>query len=114
MNAQPAAIGPDFVPRRAVTAYTVELDGEAIVLDQEQNRLHLLNHTATVVWACFDGSGTLAEIAHDLAATLAQPEARILDEVVALARNLGHEGLLDAVAADDDRAGVVIDTVEAS
>lgn len=114
MSVQPAAIGPDFAPRRTATAYTVELDGEAIVLDEEQNRLHLLNHTATLVWACFDGSGTLAEIAHDLADSVAQPESRILDEVVALTRSLGREGLLDGVVADDDRAGIVIDTVEAS
>ena len=113
-DADPASIASDFVPRRADTAYTVELDGEAVVLDEEQNRLHLLNHTATLVWSCFDGTGTLTEIARDVAAAAEVPEARVLDEVLELTRTLGTEGLLDGVAAGDDRAGVVIEAVEAS
>jgi hypothetical protein len=110
----PDAIGPDFIAHRAASAYTVELDGEAVVLDEEQNRLHLLNHTATLLWACLDGTGTLAEIAADVAATVGMPVTQIMDDVVALARTLGAEGLLAGVTPDDDRAGVVVEPVEAS
>ena len=31
-------------------AYTVEMDGEAVILDEEADRLHVLNATATLVW----------------------------------------------------------------
>jgi hypothetical protein len=96
-----AEIDRSFVPRQAETAYTVELDGEAVVLDEARNRLHHLNPTATLVWACFDGDGTIDEIATDLAdAFTFEPDAVALD-VMQLARELGAEGLLDGVAHED-------------
>jgi hypothetical protein len=107
-------IGPTFVPARGTRAYTVEIDGEAIVLDEEQNRLHLLNATATILWACFDGQSTLAAIADDVAETVALDAAQITDEVVALARTLGAEGLLDGVVPDPGAHGVAVADVEAS
>jgi hypothetical protein len=107
-------IGPGFVPVRAASAYTVELDGEAIVLDEAQNRLHLLNASATVVWTCCDGHGTIAEIADDVAATVGLAATQVTHELVALARDLGAEGLLDGVVADPGTHGVAVAEVEAS
>lgn len=109
-----SSLGAEFVPHRAGTAYTVELDGEAVVLDEEQNRLHLLNRTATLVWACCDGSGTVAEIAADLAESAGVPTERVTAEVVALVRTLGAEGLLDGVRPDADPGGVAVDAIEVS
>ena len=86
-----------FVPAQAAAAYTVELDGEAVVLDEALNRLHHLNPMATLVWACFDGTGTIDEIARDLAdAFVSSPDA-VRDDVLALARQLGEEGLLEGI-----------------
>jgi hypothetical protein len=107
-------LGPDFVPRRAPSTHTVEIDGEAIVLDEEQNRLHLLNASATVVWTCCDGSGTLAEIAHDLADTVDRPADQLVSELVALARTLGAEGLLDGVSPDPGPHGIEVPQVDVS
>ena len=97
-----ADIDPSSRPRRADAAYTVELDGEAVILDEERNRLHHLNHTAALVWACFDGSGTITEIAHDVAAEFDSPSDAVVGDVVALARELGAEGLLAGVDHDPD------------
>ena len=109
-----ADLGPDFVAVRAPKTHTVEIDGEAIVLDEEQNRLHLLNASATIVWNCCDGSGTLTEIAHDLADAVGAPPEQLVSELVTLARTLGAEGLLDGVSADPGPHGIAIPPVDVS
>ena len=48
-----------FVPARSPAVHTVEIDGEAVLLDQAAERLHHLNATAALVWACLDGRSTL-------------------------------------------------------
>ena len=94
-------IDPSFVPRRAASAYTVELDREAVVLDEARNRLHHLNPTATLVWSCFDGSGSIAEIASDLADAFDSSDDTVHVDVLSLARELGAEGLLEGVDLED-------------
>jgi Coenzyme PQQ synthesis protein D (PqqD) len=59
------------VVRRGSAVHTVEVDGEAVVLND--GRLHLLNATGALVWACFDGDGTIAEIATDISEGLGVP-----------------------------------------
>jgi hypothetical protein len=95
-------IGRSFVPKRSDAAYTVELDGEAVVLDEARNRLHHLNPTATLVWACFDGSGTIDEIASDLASAFASAPNDVATDVLDLAHQLGAEGLLEGVEHEPD------------
>src|SRR5690349_9485981 len=114
MTRAAADLGPDFVPVRASRTHTVEIDGEAIVLDEEANRLHLLNASATIVWTCCDGSGTLAEIAADLAEAVGRAPEQLVDELVTLARTLGAEGLLDGVAPDPGPHGIEVEQVEVS
>lgn len=109
-----ADIDDGFVPRQAASAYTVEMDGDAVVLDEELNRLHLLNASAALVWTCCDGTGTIGEIAHDLAVVANLPNADMLADVLALARTLGAEGLLDGVAPSPDDSGVTVGEVEVS
>ncbi|HMG28082.1 MAG TPA: PqqD family protein [Acidimicrobiia bacterium] len=93
---RPHDIDERFVARRAGTAHTVEVDGEAVLLND--GRLHLLNATGTLVWACFDGEGTIAEIAADISDGLGVPYETVLDDTLAVARELGTEGLLAEVA----------------
>lgn len=95
-----ADIDPSFVPRQAPTAYTEELDGEAVVLDEAAARLHHLNASATLAWTCFDGSGTVTEIARDLAAEFRTDPSATEQQVLALARELGAHGLLAGVEPD--------------
>jgi Coenzyme PQQ synthesis protein D (PqqD) len=115
MTAKPPAKHPDaidesFVARRARNAHTVEVDGEAVLLND--GRLHLLNATGALVWACFDGDGTIAEIATDISDGLGVPYDTVLEETLAVARELGTEGLLDAVApAEPEHDADVADDV---
>ena len=99
----PEAIDESFVARRVAEAHTVEVDGEAVLLNE--GRLHLLNATGTLVWACFDGDGTIAEIAADISEGLGVPYETVLDDTLAVARELGAEGLLASVTPTKAEAG---------
>jgi hypothetical protein len=107
----PDAIDGGFVARRADTAHTVEVDGEAVLLND--GRLHLLNSTGALVWACFDGEGTIAEIASDISEGLGVPYDTVLEDTLTVVRELGAEGLLASVtpaaAEPATEADVVVD-----
>jgi hypothetical protein len=91
----PDAIDKGFAPKRGAEAHTVEVDGEAVLLNE--GRLHLLNSTGSLVWACFDGDGTIAEIAGDISEALGVPYGTVLEDTLAIARSLGEQGLLASV-----------------
>ena len=74
-------------------AYTVEMDGEAVILDEEADRLHVLNATATLVWQCLDGVSTIEEICVDLAEGLGVPYDQVLADTLAVVDNMLAEGL---------------------
>ena len=46
----------------------VELDGEAVIYDEETTELHHLNPTATIVFGLCDGTVTMKEMAVDISA----------------------------------------------
>lgn len=87
-----------FIPRRGDSVHTVEIDGEAVLLDQSSNRLLHLNATACVVWACIDGHSSLEEIAADLAVGLGASRDTVVAETIELVRMLGGEGMLAGIA----------------
>ena len=84
-----AEIELSFVPRRSDATVTVELDGEAVILDETHHRLHHLNATASLVWACCDGNGSVADIARDVAAAFGTAPIESDTEVLSLARTSG-------------------------
>src|SRR3954466_4578375 len=93
----PTEIDESFAPSRSRDAYTVEIDGEAVLLDERENRLHLLNHTAALVWACFDGHTAVRDLVVEISEELDTPYDVVLVDVLAIARHFGDEGLLDGV-----------------
>jgi hypothetical protein len=97
-DVDPGQIDERFIPARAAPVYTVELEGEAVLLDEDSNRLHLLNPIATLLWACFDGTSTVEEILTDLAEALDAPYDTMLHDTLDVLEHLGREGLLDGVA----------------
>ena len=90
------------VPSRAPATFVVELDGEAVVLDEEANRLHLLNHTATLVWNCLDGEVDVAGLAREISEVLELPLEQVLAETLSIVTDLAVEGLLDGFPAVDE------------
>jgi hypothetical protein len=83
-----------LAPERGRSVYTVDVDGEAVLLDEGTGRLHLLNVTAALVWACFDGRSTIGEIVTDVSDELGTPRDQVLADTLAVTRQLASEGLL--------------------
>jgi hypothetical protein len=98
----PDDIGPSFAPRAADHVAAVELDGEAVLYDEQRQTVHLLSPSATVLWNCFDGTGTIDEIATDIAEVFAADVAAIRDDALGVARGLGRQNLLDGVIPDPE------------
>ena len=101
---RPDEVAATHSPRFRASVAGVELDGEAVLYDEEQDMLHLLNPTATVVWSCLDGQTTLAELADDLADAFEMPVDVVTGELLQLVRQFGQQGLLEGVVPDEDVA----------
>jgi len=89
-----AKVDERFVPARREAVDTVNVDGEVVLLDKASGRLHLLNGTGALVWACFDGESSLGEIVTDISDELGMSRDVVLADTVAISRHLGREGLL--------------------
>jgi hypothetical protein len=94
------SIDVDFAPSRAPEVYTVEIDGEAVLLDESANRIHHLNHTAALLWACFDGHAVIGELAAEICDELDLPYETVLADTLRVVGDLGSEGLLAGIPAD--------------
>jgi len=81
-------------PRTRDDLTFVEIDGEAVVYDEVDDRLHYLNPTATLVFQLFDGSATIPELSQELAAASGLPEAQVERDVRTLNRQFRTNGLL--------------------
>jgi thiol-disulfide isomerase/thioredoxin len=95
----PDAIDGGFVPRRHAAALEIAVGNEVVVM---RGLAHALNPTATLVWQCFDGEGTIDEIVSDLAEATGADRDVIENDVLALTRQLAEVGLLDGVAGVPD------------
>ena len=105
MNEPVAAPLPEtYVAARSPSTFVVELDGEAVVLDEAANRLHLLNHTATLVWNCLDGEIDVRGLADEIADVLDLPDEQVLTETLGVVNELAAEGLLRGFEAKGDPA----------
>jgi hypothetical protein len=96
------AIDPPFVPVPAPSVVGVELDGEAVLLEEEAGTLHVLSPTATLVWNLLDGRSDVATIVSDLVAVFEVPQGQMQDDVLLAVREFGRQGLLQGVRPDPD------------
>lgn len=72
----------------------VELDGEAVIYDEDSGNLHHLNPTATVVFALCDGSATVREMAGEIAEAFGVPAEQVEPQVRTLLRRFRKQELL--------------------
>jgi hypothetical protein len=96
----PCSLDAEFAPAHAAAVYAVEIDGEAVLLDQVVNRLHLLNRSATLLWICFDGRTTVRELVAEISDELGLPYDTVLADTLRVVQELGAQGLLHGVRAD--------------
>ncbi|MGI9121108.1 MAG: PqqD family protein [Acidimicrobiales bacterium] len=89
-------IDETFVPRARASMALAELDGEAVVLDEDHEVVHVLNATATLVWSRCDGSASLADIISNLATSLGVDRQEVHDDVVEVVRLFARRRLLQA------------------
>jgi PqqD family protein of HPr-rel-A system len=73
----------------------VKVEDEAILYDPESVRLHHLNPSAALIFQLCDGSGTVKELARDIAEELGLPQDDILRQVRQVVGHFKHSGILD-------------------
>jgi hypothetical protein len=83
-----------FVPVRRAEVRSVDADGEAVLLDEANGRLHVLNATGSLVWACYDGHSSVREVVNDISDVLEVPRAIVLADTLEVTRRFSDEGLL--------------------
>lgn len=83
-----------FVPARTPSVVAVDADVEAVLVDEVTDQLHLLNGSAALLWECFDGESSIADIAFDLADELDVPYEQILTDTVAVVAGLLGQGVI--------------------
>ncbi|WP_432476615.1 PqqD family peptide modification chaperone [Nocardioides sp. GXQ0305] len=93
-------VGPDSAPQLRSGVGSAFLEGEGVLLDPDSGASHVLDRPAALVTRFLDGESTLGEIAFDIADVLGAERTQVEGDVVALARTLGEQGLLEGVARD--------------
>jgi PqqD family protein of HPr-rel-A system len=73
----------------------VELDGEAVVYDEETQDLHHLNPTATIVFGLCDGTATIAEMAGDISTAFGVPVEEVEPQIRTVLRRFRRANLLE-------------------
>jgi hypothetical protein len=99
------AIDAAFTATARGDVVAVDVDGEIVLYDDSRGVLHRLNPTASALWQCLDGSGTLGEIATDIADVFQVDGDRVLADVLMTARELARQGLLVGVGEPPELDG---------
>lgn len=87
-------IGPEFIPTIASGVGLLDIADETLAIQSESGRVHVLDGNAGLLVRCFDGSGTIREIATDIADGFGAPREMVESDAVALAQSVGSVGLL--------------------
>jgi hypothetical protein len=85
---------PSVLPRRSDHVSEQLVDGEVVLYDSAEERIHALNATAAFVWHRCDGTRGEAEIVAELAGLYPEHALAIASDVAALISTLVSEGLL--------------------
>jgi len=86
---------PTMRPRIRSGLAVEQLDGEALIYDEESGQLHHLNPTATLVFSLCDGNATAREMATDLSELYGVPADEVEPQVRTLIREFRKAGLID-------------------
>jgi PqqD family protein of HPr-rel-A system len=89
---------PQVKPLARGDLTVVELDGEAVIYDEETTELHHLNPTATIVFGLCDGTSTMREMSSDIAEAFGVPIEQVEPQVRTLVRRFRKARLLAYVS----------------
>lgn len=79
----------------------VELDGEAVIYDDRNDKIHYLNTTATLVFSLFDGTATIRDLATDIAEVYLVGSDEVEKQIRSLLRGFRKAGLIDGEIRSD-------------
>ena len=82
-------------PKRCVDLVDREVDGERVLLDEANGRIHRLNATAAFIWERCDGDTEVEELAAALADEFGRSAQEVRPDVEVLLRQLESLGLLE-------------------
>jgi len=82
------------VPARAAHVVAIPAGDEAVLFDESNGHLRLLNPSCALVWHLCDGHASVATLAADIAHVLEAPYERVLPETIAAVTDLRSEGVL--------------------
>src|SRR6267142_5238292 len=85
----------EWRPKRRENLNYRTIDGETLILNREEGRLHQLNQTASVIWDCCDGNSNLADIVDRLAGVYEVDSNTARRDVEEVLSNLRSSNLLD-------------------
>jgi peroxiredoxin len=99
---RPEELGGSFVPHARPDVAAVHVGTEIVIGRIAPGTTFLetcaLNESAAIVWQCFDGSGTIDEIAADIADVFEIDVDGVRADVLRLARDVGGIGFLFGVS----------------
>lgn len=98
-----AASKPSLNPRLVIA----ELDGEKVVYEPTEAKLHYLNHSASLVTDLCDGNTTIRQMAEAIADVYEMPLSEVRSQVNSVVRDLKKVGVMV-----DDKGGVAPDTAD--
>jgi hypothetical protein len=79
---------------------TTVVDGEMVVFDPAEENVHLLNPQAAVAFQCFDGEGTIDEIAADIADAFSLPSDAVTGDLERVYEEFKRNGLIEGFEMD--------------
>jgi len=84
-------------PRRRSDVTTREINGEILILDRQNEKLHQLNNTAGYVWMRCDGNSSITDIASSMANEYGIDLPRVSQDVETILSQLVDLNLLEVV-----------------
>jgi hypothetical protein len=85
---------PPVKPKARDDLTVVELDGEAVIYDEETTELHHLNPTATIVFGLCDGTSTMKQMSIDVSEAFGVPLEEVEPQIRTLIRSFRKVRLL--------------------
>jgi hypothetical protein len=82
-------------PKRREDLNYRTIDGETLILNRQDGRLHQLNPTASFIWDCCDGNSNLADIVDRLAGAYEVDPNTARKDVEEVISNLRSSNLLE-------------------
>ncbi len=74
---------------------TTQLDGRWLLIDVEKERIHVLNHTGSLIWTLAQAGASRQEVVNHLVVQYGIPESTAHEDLRTFVDTLAAHGLLD-------------------